>query len=343
MTAIKRVVCLLWIVFLIPAKALTGETTSMAKLLKEAQDYLIVKPDHSYQLLFQPHDISALEPSLQLQWHIAKMRAAIATNNNHQGLKLITQLFALREHAVFKQEVREAFRLSGILLRKMGYWQQAQQSYQCALNFTAKESERVGLLINRAVLARHQGQYPQARAYYKEAERIAKYYDNQRALAAIYNNLGSLQLDLGDLKGAEQFYRQALGGFQQTDKRSGNITSGTNLLLIFAINGDLVNFQRLLGPSETYVRHHPDQAKKALMQWLKAVDWHNQGKYISSSKRTKLVTAYHQLDSVKLKQLVARHLAPKLNIELQVPTQSMPITQPQASWFNELARCFAMT
>ena len=87
----------------------------------------------------------------------------------------------------------------------MGYWQQAQQSYQCALNFTAKESERVGLLINRAVLARHQGQYPQARAFYKEAERIAKYYDNQQALAAIYNNLGSLQLDLGDLKGAEQF------------------------------------------------------------------------------------------------------------------------------------------
>lgn len=320
----------------------SSEAITPEKALKEAQDYIIVKPSHSYQLLFQPHDISALQPSLQLQWQLTKMRAAIATNNVQQGLVLITELFALREHSVFKQEVREAFRLSGIVLRKMGYLQQAHYSYRCALNFTEKESDRVGLLINRAVLARHLEQYQQARAFYLEAERVAKRYDNQRALAAIYNNLGSLQLDLGDLKGAEQYYRQALGGFQETDKRSGNITAGTNLLLIFAINNDTVNFQRLLGPTETYVRHHPDLAKKALMTWLKATDWHNQGKYISDSKKTELVAAYHQLDSIKLKQLVAQHLASRLAIELRVPSSPELVTLPQAPWFAELKKCFAI-
>ena len=47
----------------------SSEAITPEKALKEAQDYIIVKPSHSYQLLFQPHDISPhlmIKPSLAL-------------------------------------------------------------------------------------------------------------------------------------------------------------------------------------------------------------------------------------------------------------------------------------
>ncbi|MFC3032277.1 tetratricopeptide repeat protein [Pseudoalteromonas fenneropenaei] len=313
---------------------------SASDMLREAEDYINVEPSRSFDLLHQAVDLSTLQSSQQIRWYLARMRAAVATNKLSEVDKDIVRLFTFKAEEYFLQNAGEAFRITGVILRKLGYWQQAQQSFACALQFTTTPNERMGLLINKAILERHLDNDAQARRHYQEAEKIAEELKIERAIAVINNNLGTLELDQGHIEQAEAYYRKALVGFQFSAKRTGNITAGTNLLLIFVIKNEVLNFQRLFDPINTYVENFPDESKKALMQWLIAADQVNRGEALDDASKQQLQQAFTRLESVKLQGLIQTYLAPKLGLSVTPAKKPPERNLPELPWFANLADCF---
>ncbi|MCG7534919.1 tetratricopeptide repeat protein [Pseudoalteromonas sp. OOF1S-7] len=312
---------------------------SSADILREAEDYMIVEPSHSYQLLRQVHSITDLNPSQRIRWHLVKVRSAIATNNLGHIEAELAALIQLQEQAYFKRHLASMVSAMGIALRRLGYLAEAKTLYTCALALKLSDKKRMALLINLAVLSRHMNDYTLARESYQSARNIAQRLHHERALANVNNNLGTLALDEGKINLAEAYYRDALIGYQSSDKRSGNITAGTNLLLVFAIQGHTLNFQRLISPISALVDAYPDTSKKALLLWLVSANDANLGKTLPQSTRENLLSAFKQLESEKLQQLVAQYLAPKVKLEIAQKQRPARVKKALPDWFKARSFC----
>ncbi|MCG7561689.1 tetratricopeptide repeat protein [Pseudoalteromonas sp. McH1-42] len=312
---------------------------STADILREAEDYIIVEPSHSYQLLRQVESITTLTPSQRIRWHLIKVRSAIATNNLSDIEAELAALIKLQQHAYFKNHLPSMLSAMGIALRRLGYQAEAKSLYTCALSLDVTDKKRMALLINLAVLSRHMNDYPLARQSYKSAKNIALRLHHERALANVNNNLGTLALDEGKIDLAETYFREALVGYQSSDKRSGNITAGTNLLLVFAIQGHTLNFQRLISPISALIDAYPDASKKALLLWLISANDANLGVALPQNMKENLISAFEQLESVKVQQLIQRHLAPKVQVAVTPGKRSARTTKITPTWFQELSFC----
>ncbi len=316
----------------------TAERSS-ADILREAEDYIIVEPSHSYRLLRQVNSIKTLTPPQQVRWHLIKVRSAIATNNLNNIETELEALINLQEQAYFKKRLASMLSAMGIALRRLDYFAEAKTLYTCALALELTDKKRMALLINLAVLSRHMNDYTLARQSYQSARDIALRLHHERALANVNNNLGTLALDEGKVDIAETYYRDALVGYQSSDKRSGNITAGTNLLLVFTIQGHTLNFQRLISPISTLVDAYPDRSKKALLLWLVSANDANLGKALSQDTRENLLSAFEQLESEKLQRLVKRYLAPKVKLEVNLTKSPARAEKAAPDWFKARSFC----
>ncbi|MDK1310862.1 tetratricopeptide repeat protein [Pseudoalteromonas ardens] len=314
---------------------------SSADILREAEDYIIVEPSHSYQLLRQINSIDNLTPAQQIRWHLIKVRSAIATNNLSDIEAELAALIKLQQHTDFKDRLPSILSAMGIALRRLGYLAEAKSLYTCALALDVTEKKRMALLINLAVLSRHMNNYQLARRSYKSAKSIALRLHHERALANVNNNLGTLALDEGKVDMAEVYFREALVGYQSSDKRSGNITAGTNLLLVFAIQGHTLNFQRLISPISTLIDAYPDATKKALLLWLISANDANLGVTLPQNTKDNLISAFEQLESVKLQQLIQRHLAPKVQVVVTPGEPPARFTKTTPAWLQGRSFCIA--
>lgn len=312
---------------------------SSADILREAEDYIIVEPSHSYRLLRQVSTITNLSPPQQIRWHLIKVRSAIATNNLGDIEAELIALLKLQHHSDFQKRLTSILSAMGIALRRLGYFSQAKSFYTCALEHEIADKKRMALLINLAVLSRHMNDYPLAKQSYGAARDIALRLHHERALANINNNLGTLALDEGNIELAEKYYREALIGYQSSDKRSGNITAGTNLLLIFVIQGHTLNFQRLISPISSLVDAYPDESKKALLLWLINANEANLGKLLSQGAKDELTSAFYRLESVKLQVLIKRYLAPKMHLDVTPDKSPVQITKPTPAWLRARKFC----
>ncbi|WP_462172101.1 tetratricopeptide repeat protein [Pseudoalteromonas xiamenensis] len=322
--------------------AKSQEDRSASDILREAEDYLNVLPSRSYELLHSDVDLSTFQASQLFRWYIAKMRAAVSTNNLIDVELDIELLFKLKHEDYFKENAWDVFRITGIVLRKLGFWNESKLSFECALYLTQTDKEKLGILISLGILERHLDQDEMAKIHYKKAGEIAAKLKNERALASVYNNLGTLELDQGNIEKAEEYYRSALVAFQDTNKRSGNITAGTNLLLIFAIQKNTLNFQRLFSPINTFVENYPDESKKALMYWLSSADKQNQGAAIDAETKKQLTKSFEQLESIKMKILINKYLAPRFGMVFIVPEQPEVTPKKSLAWLSELPSCFQL-
>ena len=82
----------------------------------------------------------------------------------------------------------------------------------------------------------------------------------------------------------------------------------------------------------------PNEAKQAQLAWLELGYKNLTGEFISQKDKHQLQAAYEQLESDKMKQLIARDLANKLNVTLTLPE---PITAKEftSPWFNLVKQC----
>ncbi|TQF68042.1 tetratricopeptide repeat protein [Pseudoalteromonas luteoviolacea] len=308
-------------------------------LLKEAQDYLSVKPSQTLQILESMTAKESLPTALKIRWHIIRVRASVTTNQLDIVEQSLARLFTYDSHPYFNERLTTILSALGIWLRRKGHLREADISLVCALKYTDDERKRMLLINSRALVARHMGKHTKARELYKQAETIAKALNARSTMATINNNLGAIALDLGDYTLAEAQFRLALAGYQEVAKRSGHITAGLNLLLVFVINGEVTNYQRLYGPVAALTEAFPNQSKKALLAWTFAAYEAKQGKALSSSDKAQLKLTYEQLESGKVKSLVDIHLAPIVGIEPPKSTQQQTTEVFQRAWFDKVSQC----
>ncbi|MDK1288156.1 tetratricopeptide repeat protein [Pseudoalteromonas umbrosa] len=308
------------------------------EMLQEAEDYLTVKPSQSLRILALSSDVEKLPLGLQIRWHVLRVRASVPTNQLMLLEQSLKALFAFSAHPYFEDKLPSILSALGIWLRRKGHLQEADISLQCALQYAQNESQRLTLINSRALVARHMGKYPDAISLYQEAALLAQQQHNASMMATINNNLGAIALDLANYDEADVYFRAALAGYQRIDKRSGHITAGTNLLFLFLLKGEMLNYQRLYSPIKALTDGFPNQSKKALLTWINTAHLVKQGGHISGQARQNLQVAYTQLESHQVKLLVVTHLVPIVQVTLPaLPTRkSTPFLAP---WFKKVQDC----
>lgn len=309
----------------------------MERLL-EVEDYLTVKPSHSLYLLKTMPDIDVLPPALKIRWHVLRVRASVPTNQLLLLEQSLETLFTHSTHPYFINKLTSILSALGIWLRRKGHLNEADMSLQCALKYAENASQRLTLINSRALVARHMGAHQKAIALYQQAALLAQEQRNVSMAATINNNLGAIALDLTHYDQADGYLRAALEGYQRVDKRSGHITAGTNLLFLFVLKGESINYARLYSPIKALTDAFPNQAKKAFLQWINITYLTQQGQKLSAQERMQLQTLFNQLESDQVRRLVATHLAPKVKVTVPALTEQR-IQAFQAKWFEQVRRC----
>ncbi|SFD12809.1 tetratricopeptide repeat protein [Pseudoalteromonas denitrificans] len=308
------------------------------ELLQEAEDYLRVKPSHTLKLLKQIKNLSKQPDKVIIRWHIIRARASISTNNLSIIEASLEQVMMFQNHPYFIQQLPTILRTSGIWLRKSGYFEQADSLFNCALQLTKNLQIRLYIKNSQGLVARHLGHYVKAKHLFLEAKRLSTKLGSQKFSATAENNLGSVAIDLGKLAEAEQHYRTALVGYQKTAKRSGNVTAGINLLFVFLLQDQLLNYQRLYPPIKTLSEAFPNKSKQAFLFWINWAFKAKMGEKINEETREKLQDSFIKLESRQVQSLIKKYLAQPLSINLVLPPQP-PLKQLNFPWLSDIQKC----
>ena len=307
-------------------------------LLQQAEYFLSSQPSQTFNILNNQLTLSTLSVQQKINWYLLNTTATVFTNQLDEGQSSLEQLFLLIEHTLFYDQLSLILSTTGVWLRKSAYLNDAEATLTCALKQPAPLAQQLRIKISLAIIARHQTNYSRAEALYKEAYQIAEELKSERAFATIENNLGTLAFDKGQLKEADRYFRKALAGNQLQARRSGHINSGINLLFIFLLQKEFVNYQRLYGPISQLLKDSQDQSKQAYLLWVNSGYQAAQGQTMSQNLKTKLSGAFNKLEGNSLKRLVQIHLAAPLNIEVTLPEQTVNKTF-NAPWFEQVRLC----
>ncbi|BBN83528.1 hypothetical protein PA25_35130 [Pseudoalteromonas sp. A25] len=329
---------LLLIVAALVSCSLAARSVNPVGIMNEAEDYLTVNPAHSIVLLEQIEAPIELPDNLFLRWHLLMMRASVPTNQMPRLMDSLEKVFTKADIPYFKSNITSITSALGIWLRREGYYQDAQISLDCSYKYAQNDRQRLTITNSMALVAREQGNYKKARNLYSRSRLLAQQMQLTPVLAMIENNLGSVALDQGNIDEAEQLFRKALSDYQEVDKLSGKISAGINLLFIFLIKEQVVNYQRLVEPTSKLTEIFPNQSKQALLLWLDARYKQLQGNDPDEKRALALKAAYEELQSNKVKAQVHKYLASKLNVDVSKPL--LPAKQSfEASWFSAVEAC----
>ncbi|KZN52113.1 tetratricopeptide repeat protein [Pseudoalteromonas luteoviolacea] len=308
------------------------------EIIKEAEDYLRVEPSRSLKLLNAIPHVHSLTDIQQLRWHIAAMRASVPTGDMTQLIDSLEVIFHHQKHPYFIDKLVSITSATGIWLRKNHYINDAQASLECSYKHAINDRQKLTITNSLALLARQLDELEKAKSLYVKAKRLARIADRKNLLAIIENNQGMIALEEGNIGQAEQHFRIALAGYQNIDKRSGQISAGINLLFVFAVQQQWVNFQRLYSPTETLAQAFPNKAKQALLLWLNTRFKHMHGEPLSREEKAQLISAYNQLDDDRIRALVLLHLTSGMDISVPV-IEKPKIKRFNRPWFEKVKRC----
>lgn len=303
-----------------------------------AEDYLVVSPSRSITILESLDNLDNAPPELFIRWHQIYARTAVYTSHYDQLHKSLEAIFKHHKTAYFQQNMTSIMSALGIWLRHAGYFNDAELAFECSYKYAKNDRQRLTLINSIAIVASLKGDYIKARNLYIDNHKIALDLNLSNVAALIESNLGYLALYEGNTADAESWLRKAFINYQKINKRAGQVSAGLNLLMVFLIQENVVNFERLHEPTSTLTHAFPNEAKKALLLWLEAGYKKLTGGYISRNEKEQLQVAYKQLESDKIKMLVHNHLAKKLEMSLDLPTTPTP-KRFSSTWFNLVKTC----
>lgn len=310
---------------------------SFEEKLTEAEDYLTVNPAISLSILEMANKDG--QPIEQLiRWHLIRMRAAVPTNQLNKLSESLETVFHHSQHPYFKAHLASFLSGTGIYLRKTQYLADSQKSLECAYKYAQNEKQRLTLTNSLALVARQQNDYDSARLLYKKARVLALDSIRESIIAVIDNNLGMIEFDVGNIKEAEAYYRQALKGYQLVDKRSGIVAARINLLFSFLLQDKFLDYQRLYSPTATLTLAFPNQSKQSLLYWIHQRYLQLQGGKITSQTIQKLKEEYVNLEDIKVKMHVHKYLAKDMNISIQAP-ENKANQEFNRPWFVAVKQC----
>ena len=304
--------------------------------LDEAEDYLAVNPARSLQILdelgpiYQPDDSA-------IHWHLLLLRAALPTHHLDRMLTALEVLFGFQQHPLFLQNIATITSGTGIWLRRHLYVADAKISLECALKYAKDNKQRLTLQNSMGLISRELGDAAAAQNQFQHAFALAHASNNIRVAAMVENNLGLLAMESGRYAQAAAYFRSSLTRYQSLSQRSGQISAALNLMMVFLIQGDTEQYQRLYGPTATLTENFPNKAKQALLLWLSSY-FEKLNRGTTSTTPGILRQAFYDLETVKLQQSVLQHLAPALELNLPLPPSELKVNFARP-WFNKVKKC----
>lgn len=317
--------------------SLTVPAADVQQQMDEAEDYLTVNPAHSLMLLDTAGPITAPAEDA-LRWHILSIRAAVPTNQLERILPSLDIIFSYQQHPLFTQHLTSINSAAAIWLRRNNYLHDARLSLVCAQKYATDNRQKITLLNSMGLVNRQLNDTDLAKQQFNQALSLATEVQNIKVMAMVENNLGLLALDQEEWEQAERHLRTALMHYQAISQRSGQISAGLNLLLTFMLQQDFSSFQRLYTPTAALTEAFVNDAKHALLLWLKTRQQQLSGQSINTEQKQALQQAYSQLEDNKTQQLIYKHLAPLLQVKLRPPV-TVQRQQFSRSWFALIKTC----
>ncbi|CAF1211270.1 unnamed protein product [Adineta steineri] len=135
------------------------------------------------------------------------------TNDNDQDLR--TLIDQIRQETF--PDSRGWYRL-GLLLRKMGEFNKAQEVYEVLLHQRTNESDKSPIYHQLGSIKNNQGDYPEALTYFEKSLAIDQKIlpSNHLNLASSYNSIGLVYKNMGDYPKALSFLEKAFAIQQQS-------------------------------------------------------------------------------------------------------------------------------
>lgn len=329
-----RFVCL----FLIVISPFTWSAQTDDRL-KEAKDYLTVKPSESLHILQEIADTSELNDKQQIEWYILNMRASLPLGKLDNLIQSVNSVFKYRSHPYFAENITSITSALGIWLRRNRYLIDAEISFKCSYQSASNDRLRVILNNSLALLAREVGDLERAKSLFEYSAKMAKADKNLNMMGMISFNQGLIAFDAVQVAKAEIYFRKALEYYQAINKGAGKVRVGTYLLFAFVVQKELTNYQRLYLPTYQQSKAFPNEATKALLAWVNAGYMHQTGKLINSQMRDELLKHFTKISDYHEQLLVIEHLAKPLGIALTVSERKPQRDRFQAEWFELVEKC----
>ncbi|CAF3796830.1 unnamed protein product [Adineta steineri] len=159
------------------------------------------------------------------------------TNDNDQDLRTLTD--HIRQETLPDQE--GWYRL-GLLLKKMGQFNKAQEVYEVLLHQTTNESGKTPIYDQLGQIKYNQGEYQEALAYFEKSLAIRQKTlpSNHLDLGNSYDNIGNVYYSMGDYPKALSSHEKALAIKQQSlpSNHPGLGNSYNNIGVVYNSMGD---------------------------------------------------------------------------------------------------------
>lgn len=153
---------------------------------------------------------------------------ATALDSYHSGL-------AAEPDSMLK--IRLLLRTGDVMLRQ-GKYDEAKMYAQQAQGLGGNAHEQAGGLLLLGLVARYQGDYETARAYYEGSLSLRREIGYKRGVADCLNNLGVLAMHQGDYETARAYYEDSLHIRREIGQRQGMALALLNLGVIAAFQGE---------------------------------------------------------------------------------------------------------
>lgn len=311
---------------------------SVAARLKEAQDYLTVKPSHSFDLLQVIRSELVLTEQQLIEWHILHMRVSLPLSKLDNMIDSLDELFKYQKHPYFQQNITSITSALGIWLRLNGYIEDASYSLNCAYQHAPNDKRKLLVINSLALLARQANDLEKAKSLYASVIEKARSLNDKNMLANAHHNSGLIALQEKNIPQAEQYFREALKLYQSINKRVGKVRSGTLLLLIFVLQKDELSYTRLYPTTKRLASSLSSEAYMALLQWIDAGYQDLLGNPPSiDEKQTLLALLKHFNDGDR--SLVVKYLAKPLQISQELPKPQVNNTRFNRAWFDAVKQC----
>ncbi|CAF1255758.1 unnamed protein product [Adineta steineri] len=186
----------------------THSTTPFASVADVSYFHVEDEILFSMHTIFRIGDIQPMDGNN----HLYKVNLTL-TNNNDQDLRTLTD--RIRQET-FPDD--EGWYRLGLLLRKMGQSDKAQEVYEVLLHQTTDESGRAPIYGQLGSIKDDQGEYQEALTYYEKSLAIKQKTlpSNHLNLASSYNNIGLVYCSMGDYSKALSSHEKALAIRQQS-------------------------------------------------------------------------------------------------------------------------------
>ncbi|BBN83323.1 hypothetical protein PA25_33080 [Pseudoalteromonas sp. A25] len=314
-------------------------TTDSEYELSRAQYFMRSNPAKSLAILNKIPHVESLPDDQQVTFYALKLRTSLTLNHLDDIDPILETLFKLDDKPAFANKIVSVLSGTGIWLRKTNYFDAAQHVFSCALKHADTSSQQISILISSAIVARYKKDYTLAKSIYEEATPIAQRLNDQRAIATIDNNLGTIAMDQGNIKQAEMRFRDALSAFQLANNYSGHLNSGINLLFTFVLQNKSIDFQRLYPHISQLSNEYSDESKKAYLFWVNSAFQYTQGVKPNDMQRQELLSTFDKLAGPQLKTLIKNHLASLMGVNVPRVEHASAKKFENKSWYNKVLSC----